>query len=126
MNRGIEVLQTFALPLGYDAVFIVLCYYNKVFRVCQGGAELFLKKLFRGALSLRQSTFFILFRGLHLCYFLLSLTYVGASRWGNLPTDVYVLFNDKRLINRKRYAKIKENRVSVVLWVKFLLKRGKK
>lgn len=31
----IEVLQTFALPLGYDAVSFVLCYYIKDFFVCQ-------------------------------------------------------------------------------------------
>ena len=33
---GVEVLQTFALPLGYGTVFIMLNYYIKVSRLCQG------------------------------------------------------------------------------------------
>ncbi len=30
MNRGIEVLQTFALPLGYSAIFLLLTIYDKL------------------------------------------------------------------------------------------------
>ena len=45
MNRGIEVLQTCALPLGHGAVQFTLYYYNREFFVCQEGKEFFEKFL---------------------------------------------------------------------------------
>ena len=41
MNRGIEVLQTCALPLGHGAVEFTLYYYSREFSVCQGEKAFF-------------------------------------------------------------------------------------
>ena len=47
LNRGITVLQTVALPLGYDTIILFAfqpVYYNRPFLVCQGFFALFFMK----------------------------------------------------------------------------------
>ena len=41
LNRGIEVLQTCALPLGHGAVQFMLYYYSRGFWICQEGFQSF-------------------------------------------------------------------------------------
>ena len=43
---GVEVLQTFALPLGYGTVFSLPKHYNKEIRKCQAFLQKFIKNLF--------------------------------------------------------------------------------
>ncbi len=53
IELGIEVLQTFALPLGHGAVFRTLIYYNRYIGSCQPLFEIFLKKFWRQRVRLR-------------------------------------------------------------------------